>query len=562
MPAFRVLPSPVVNSTRSFDAIVFDLDGVIVDSEIWWDDARRDFAAEHGRTWTLDDRHAVMGANSRQWSETIRERLGLDLPAEEIERAIVDRVVARYRSEGPPIIDGAVDAARRLAATWPSALASSAHHEVIDAALETTGLQGAFREVVSSDDVARGKPAPDVYLEAARRLGLDPSRCLVIEDSLGGIQAAKSAGMTAVLVPNATIPPAPGARELADYVVDRLLELDPAQLGAPDGSPDGSPNGTAPSAPAANPAELPGAMPSAGDANPVDPAAAAPAPVASDRRDTAGASTPVRRPAADARPRSPRDYLPAANLPAWRRTLRYYISRLAIMAVVRAYVRIRVEGRERLPGGPAVLCFNHLNWTDPFMLMATLPLRPRLFFFGPKEEDMAVGGRNRLMGWTGSAVPYKPEKNDLLEATRKVRAVFQVGGVLGIAGEGRIQPIESDLLPLNEGPAFFALRSGVPIVPIAINGTSWLTFGRRVRIRIGEPIPTSGRATHDAVAELTDRTWHDLHALLADAPALPVPGRAGRWMTERFNDWVEGSREAALVATAQRAEEGASQPGR
>ncbi|HEY8870210.1 MAG TPA: HAD-IA family hydrolase [Candidatus Limnocylindrales bacterium] len=531
MPAFRVLPSPVVNSAQSFDGIVFDLDGVLVDSEIWWDDARRDFAAEHGRTWTLDDRHAVMGANSRQWSETIRERLNLDLPADEIERVIVDRVVARYRREGPPIIDGAVDAARRLAAIWPSALASSAHHEVIDAALEATGLGGVFREVVSSDDVARGKPAPDVYLEAARRLGVDPSRCLVIEDSLGGIQAAKSAGMTVVLVPNATISPAPGAPELADYVVDRLSDLDPAQLVAP-------------------------------DASPVDPLAATREPVASDGRDTAAAPTPVRRAAAEARPRSPRDRLPAANLPAWRRTLRYYISRLAIMAVVRAYVRIRVEGRDRLPNGPALYCFNHLNWTDPFILMATLPLRPRLFFFGPKEEDMAVGGRNRLMSWTGSAVPYKPEKNDLLEATRRVRAVFEVGGVLAIAGEGRIQPIESNLLPVNEGPAFFALRSGVPIVPIAINGTSWLTFGRRVRIRVGEPIPTSGRPTHDAVAELTDRTWHNLHALLADAPAVPAPGRAGRWMTERFNDWVEGSREAALVATAQHAEEGVPQPGR
>jgi HAD superfamily hydrolase (TIGR01509 family) len=526
MPGFRVLPSPVVSPTGSFDAIVFDLDGVLVDSEIWWDDARREFAGEHGRTWSLDDRHAVMGANSRQWSQTIQERLGLDLSAVEIERAIVDRVVARYRSEGPAIIDGAVDATRRLAASWPSALASSAHHEVIDVALETLGLRGVFRAVVSSDDVARGKPAPDVYLEAARRLRVAPGRCLVIEDSLGGTQSAKSAGMTVVLVPNATIPPAPGARELADHIVDRLSDLDPAKLGAP-------------------------------EANASDAVAALPLPTATNGRDAA--PRPVRRAAAEARTRSPRDYLPAANLPAWRRTLRYYVSRLAIMAVVRAYVRVRVEGRERLPGGPALYCFNHLNWTDPFMLMAALPLRPRLFFFGPKEEDMAVGGRNRLMSWTGSAVPYKPEKNDLLEATRRVRAVFEVGGVLGIAGEGKIQPVESNLLPLNEGPAFFALRSGVPIVPIAVNGTSWLTFGRRVRIRIGEPIPTSGRPTREAVADLTDRTWRQLHTILADAPDFPEPGRAGRWMTERFNDWVEGSRQAALDGVLEAASEPASE---
>ena len=155
----------------SIAGVIFDLDGVIVDSEIWWDEVRQAFAADHGRRWTVDDRHAVMGANSRQWSETMRRRLELDLPAEAIERAIVDGVIARYRREGAPAIDGAVEAVRRIAADLPVALASSSHPAVIDAALAATGLEDTFPVVVSSDEVSHGKPAPDVFLEAARRLG-------------------------------------------------------------------------------------------------------------------------------------------------------------------------------------------------------------------------------------------------------------------------------------------------------------------------------------------------------------------------------------------------------
>jgi beta-phosphoglucomutase-like phosphatase (HAD superfamily) len=216
---------------RAVEAVIFDLDGVIVDSEIWWDDVRRDFAAARGRTWGEADRAAVMGANTRQWSRTMRERLHLDEPDAQIARAIVDGVVDRYRRDGPPLIDGAVEAVRRIATEWPAAVASSAHREVIDAALDTTGLTDVFAAVVSSDEVDHGKPAPDVYLEAARRLGADPERCLVVEDSFNGVKAARAAGMICVLVPNRTIPPAPGTVEMADAVVDRLAELDPAAVG-------------------------------------------------------------------------------------------------------------------------------------------------------------------------------------------------------------------------------------------------------------------------------------------------------------------------------------------
>ncbi len=240
--------------------------------------------------------------------------------------------------------------------------------------------------------------------------------------------------------------------------------------------------------------------------------------------------------------RPARGALPGRPLHPFRRTLRYWLSRGVTWFVLRLYLRPRLVGAERLPGGPAIYCFNHLNWSDPFVLMATLPFRPRLYFFGPKEDDMGVGGRNRLMSWTRSAVPYRPGKNDLIEATRRVSAVLASGGVLAIAGEGRIHVSERQLLPLQEGPAYFALRSGVPLVAVAISGTSWLRLGRRVTGAIGEPLAVEGRPTREAVDALTKASWTSLHGLVADRPDFPPPGRFGRWLTEVFNDWPEGSR--------------------
>lgn len=211
-------------------AVIFDLDGVIVDSEIWWHEERVAWAAERGLRWTEADTHEVMGANSSRWARIMRERLGLpaaDEPA--ILDAVVGRMVDRYR-HGAPIIDGVVEAVRRIAAGWAVAVASSAHRSVIDAALEATGLRDDIAVIVSSDEVAHGKPEPDVYLEAARRLGVPAGECLVVEDSVNGVRAGVAAGMTVVLVPNASVPPAPGAEAAAHHVRRSLRELDPASI--------------------------------------------------------------------------------------------------------------------------------------------------------------------------------------------------------------------------------------------------------------------------------------------------------------------------------------------
>jgi 1-acyl-sn-glycerol-3-phosphate acyltransferase len=228
------------------------------------------------------------------------------------------------------------------------------------------------------------------------------------------------------------------------------------------------------------------------------------------------------------------------------RPLRVGIVRLCVRIVVRLLFRVRLEGVEHLATGPAIYCANHLNWTDPLILLSVLPARPTVAMFGPKEADMSKGGRNRLIVWAGFGIPYRPEKTDLLETTRRVQRVLADGWVIVIFGEGRIHRGERELLPLAEGTAFFALRAGVPIVPIAINGTSWLGFRRTIRVRVGEAIVPAAaqRPTRVAVESLTARTEEALRGLVADFPDRPRPGTMGRWLTELFNDWPEGRRPA------------------
>jgi 1-acyl-sn-glycerol-3-phosphate acyltransferase len=212
--------------------------------------------------------------------------------------------------------------------------------------------------------------------------------------------------------------------------------------------------------------------------------------------------------------------------------------------VVRGLFRLRVEGRERFAPGPAIYCFSHLNWTDPIVLLAALPTDPKYAMFGPKEADMTKGARNRLISWAGFGIPYRPAGTDLIETTRRVSRVLADGWVIVIAGEGRIHRGEHELLPLADGTAYFALRAGVPIIPVAISGTSWLGFRRPIRVRVGEPLRGEGRPTREAVEALTALTADALLAMVADFPDPTEPGPFGRWLTELFNDWPEGARPA------------------
>jgi HAD superfamily hydrolase (TIGR01509 family) len=207
-------------------AVVFDLDGVIVDSEQVWDDVRERYTRESGGTYTDRATRDMMGMSSVEWSRYMAETLHVPGTPEEINAAVVARMLERY-GEAPPLIDGAVDAVRRIGARWPLAVASSSNPELIEVVLRVSGLAPLFRAVVSSQEVPRGKPAPDVYLEAARRLGVDAGRCAAVEDSHNGIRSARAAGMRVVAVPNAHFPPDDEALAQADVVLRSIDELTP-----------------------------------------------------------------------------------------------------------------------------------------------------------------------------------------------------------------------------------------------------------------------------------------------------------------------------------------------
>jgi HAD superfamily hydrolase (TIGR01509 family) len=205
------------------EAVVFDLDGVLVDSEAVWDAVREQLAEERGGNWHPGAQRAMMGMSSPEWSAYMHERIGLSEPPAEINRIVVERMLRRYEA-GPPWIPGALDAVRRIAASFPLGLASSSNRELIDAVLAAGGLAGLFRATVSSEEVARGKPSPDVYLEAARRLRVDPAACVAIEDSHNGIRSAKAAGMVCIAIPNPQFPPGEAVRE-ADRLLGSIDEL-------------------------------------------------------------------------------------------------------------------------------------------------------------------------------------------------------------------------------------------------------------------------------------------------------------------------------------------------
>ena len=208
------------------DAVVFDLDGVIVDSEQVWDEVREAYTREVGGTYTDEATRSMMGMSSTEWSRYMAEALRVPGTPAEINEAIVARMLERY-GEAPPLIPGAVDAVRRIAAGWPLAVASSSNPELIEVVLRSARLEELFPVTVSSQEVARGKPAPDVYLEAAARLGVEAVRCAAVEDSHNGIRSAKAAGMRVVAIPNPHFPPDDEAMGQADVVLGTIDELTP-----------------------------------------------------------------------------------------------------------------------------------------------------------------------------------------------------------------------------------------------------------------------------------------------------------------------------------------------
>jgi len=207
-------------------AVVFDLDGVLLDSEQRWNEAKEALVRETGGTWRDEAPHVMMGMSSPEWSAYLMNDLAVPLGQPEINREVVRRMEDGYRA-GLPLLPGAGETVRALAARWPLGLASSSNRELIDLFLELAGFGDAFRVTVSSEEVARGKPSPDVYLEAASRLGADPARCVAIEDSSNGIRAGHAAGMAVIAVPNPHYPPAEDALALAAATVDGVAAISP-----------------------------------------------------------------------------------------------------------------------------------------------------------------------------------------------------------------------------------------------------------------------------------------------------------------------------------------------
>ncbi len=213
----------------SVTALIFDLDGVLVDSEHVWDEVRRDLTGELGGNWADRAQPDMMGMSSTEWSAYMHDDLAVPLPLDEISDRVVAEMERRYSRE-LPLIPGAVECVRALADIWPLGLASSANRPLIDLFLELSGLAQAFQTSVSSEEVARGKPAPDVYLRAAELMGVDPASCAGVEDSANGIRAAAAAGLSVIAIPNEHYPPAPDALELATVTVRSISELTPGRV--------------------------------------------------------------------------------------------------------------------------------------------------------------------------------------------------------------------------------------------------------------------------------------------------------------------------------------------
>ena len=208
------------------DAVVFDLDGVLIDSEPVWEQVRRGLVTERGGHWAADAQRRLMGMSTPEWARYLSEDLGVGLPPDEVAALVTDRMAARYR-EHIPFLPGAADAVRRLAGRWPLGLASSAPAVLIETVLQAAGLRPDFQVTMSTEQVPRGKPAPDIYLAVAARLGVPPAGCAAVEDSSNGLRSAAAAGLRVIAVPRPEYPPEPGAVAQASLVLPSLDGLTP-----------------------------------------------------------------------------------------------------------------------------------------------------------------------------------------------------------------------------------------------------------------------------------------------------------------------------------------------
>ena len=205
-------------------AVIFDLDGVLIDSEPVWEQVRRGLVEEHGGRWPDDVQTDLLGMNTAEWARYLSEDLGVGLPPGEVADVVIVRMAGRY-AESLPLMPGADHALRRLSARWRLALASSSPRRLIDSVLAAAGWADLFEATVSTDEVGRGKPAPDVYLEAARRLGVPASACAAVEDSSNGLRSAAAADTPVIAIPRPQYAPAPDALKLAALVLTSLTDL-------------------------------------------------------------------------------------------------------------------------------------------------------------------------------------------------------------------------------------------------------------------------------------------------------------------------------------------------
>jgi HAD superfamily hydrolase (TIGR01509 family) len=208
------------------EAVVFDLDGVLIDSEPVWEEVRRDLVASRGGHWAPDTQRRLMGMSTGEWARYLSEDLGVQLTPDEVAAQVIQEMADRY-ARHLPLMPGAVDAVRRMAAHWPLGLASSSPPVLIETVLKAAGIESLFAATVSTEEVPHGKPAPDVYLTVAGRLGIEPARGVAVEDSSNGLRSAAAAGLQVVAVPHPRYPPDPDALAVARAVLRDLSGLTP-----------------------------------------------------------------------------------------------------------------------------------------------------------------------------------------------------------------------------------------------------------------------------------------------------------------------------------------------